>query len=138
MAFANHAEATCGSSQRVSDADSQCMEETHSDSRYTVTNHCRHDLRAKNHIKRGSDEKITVGGAALQACGDFLIGSGPYTEWRFQSTNHATPGTEIVPTVVTGSISTSWGRKIRAITCCSDLTECDRRASDSYPPSRSR
>ena len=135
MAFANHAEATCGKSKRVSDSNSECLEETHSNSSYTVTNHCRHDLRVKVDIKGGSDKTITVGGAALQACGDWLIGSGPNTEWRCQSVNHATPGTEIVPTVATGSISTSWGRKIRAVTCCSDLSDCDRKASDSYPPS---
>ncbi len=55
--FASQAEATCGSSQRVSAGDSECLEETHSNSSYTVTNHCRHDLRVKIDIKNGSDKK---------------------------------------------------------------------------------
>ena len=132
VAFANHADASCGSSKRVSAADSQCLEETHSDSRYTAKNHCLHEIKVKIDVKGGSDSSENVGAATMQSCEDVR---GPAGERVRRCTTEAvaTPGAHIVPTSTSGTVSTSWGRKIRAVTCCKDYASCDRRSTETYP-----
>ena len=131
FALANHAHANCGSSKRVSASDSECLAETHSNSRYTVTNHCLHEIKAKIDIKNGSDKTETVAAARLQSCTQV----GEYyncTDVHIPEAAHW--ATTLTPTSTSGSISTSWGRKIRSVTCCKDYTSCNRRSTERYPP----
>ncbi len=133
VAFANHAGASCGSSQRVSAADSQCLEETHSSSSYTAKNHCLHEIKVKIDVKNGSDSSVNVGAATMQSCKN-VRGRYGERERRCTTIVVAVPGAQIVPTSTSGTVSTSWGRRIRAVTCCKDHTSCNRRSTESYPP----
>ena len=133
VAFANHATASCGSSQRVSAANSWCLEETHSNGRYSATNHCLHEIKVKIDIRNASDKTRTILGARLRVC--TYIGGLSHcintTDQRFADESIGTH-----KTTVTGTTSTSWGRRIRSVTCCKDHSSCNRRSSDTYPPSQ--
>ena len=129
--LATRAEASCGSSHRVSASDSECLWETHTSGSYTVENHCLHWISVKIDIRNGRDKTLDVAAGYRGNCQ-----ATPILDQSEFLGRHCTPaadGNEIVPKTVEGTISTSWWRSIRAITCCSDVTDCDRRSSDSYP-----
>ena len=128
--LATRAEASCGSSHRVSASDSECLWETHTSGTYTVENRCLHLISVKIDIRNGSDKTLDVGAGYRGNCQPAVIF---FQESLGETCTPAADGNQIVPNATSGAISTSWFRSIRAITCCSDLTNCNRRSSDSYP-----
>lgn len=95
LVFAGQAEAACESEHRVSEEDSECMSESHTDGWYRVYNQCTHIIKAKIDVANGTDVTKDVPAAASQ-----------YGK-------------------IEGTISTTLGRYIRAVSCCSDHSTCD-------------
>ena len=92
LALAGRAEASCESQYRVSEDDSECLESSHSNSRWHAFNACwNHTIRVKVDIKNAND--VTKDVAAR---------------------NRAS-----------GTVDTSWGRRVRGVYCCSDYSSCN-------------
>lgn len=128
--FAGHAHASCGTSVRVSAADSECLQESHTSSTYRAYNYCLHQIKVKVDVKNASDKTRNISGGELATlCYNDLYGF----ETCDSTVSDVESATGIDPGFVTGSISTGWGRKINNVKCCSDYATCDRKSSDSYP-----
>ena len=128
-AFANHADASCGSSSRVSDANSECLVATHSNSHYTAHNYCLHEIKVKVDVSSASDKTRTIGAAQLKVCTNV-----DGTELCFNTSDQSFANwAAIVKSSVSGSINADWGARIRSVKCCSDHATCDRKSTDTYP-----
>ncbi len=130
VAFAGHAGASCGSSQRVSASDSQCLWETHTNGGWTARNACLHEIKTKIDVKGGSDKTKKISKALFQVC---TIIRGEPECFVSGDPDHASIALGLITTRETGSIDTTWGRRIRSVTCCKDHASCNRRSTDTYP-----
>ena len=125
--FAAQAEASCETDDRVAASDSECLWETHTSGTYTAANSCLHKITIKIDIRNGRDTTRDINAGWLAECHT------PSSGMPICSNVGTFIPNAVAATYVHGTISTSWWRSIRAITCCSDLTDCNRRSSDSYP-----
>ena len=130
-AFANQADASCGSSSRVSSTDSDCLVATHSSSHYTAHNYCLHEIKVKVDVRSASDKTRTIGPAQLMVCTNV---SGTELCFNTSDQRFASRAAGIARSTVSGNIDASWGRRIRSVKCCSDHATCDRKSTDTYPP----
>ena len=132
-AFANHADASCGSSNRVSSADSDCLVASNTNDTYHAYNYCLHEIKVKVDVKNDQDRTRTIGAAQLQVC-TTVHGIDTCFTTSNQGVAHLAT---IVRSSVEGAIHAGWGVKIRSVTCCSDHSTCDRKSTDTYPPTTS-
>ena len=117
LAFAGAAQASCGSSVRVSIDDSECLRGWWSNSSWNVSNDCLHRVKIKIDIRNTSDKTRTMDAATeREVCHNVLMRYECYTVTTASSS--------------TGSINAIWGRRIQSVTCCSDYGSCDHEDDD--------
>ena len=97
LALAGRAEAACENEHRVLPANSACMSANHTNGWYRIENACYHEIRAKVDVANARDVTRTLDPA----------------------------GGSLAPAWVEGTISTALGAYIRAVSCCSDHSNCN-------------